>query len=76
MPEAWLPIGFKLPDDAKTRVALFEGPSWQILETQGGGRVLVVHDELAQLWLKNGLIDGNTFSPFQFGNLRKVRTSP
>jgi len=70
MPEAWLPIGFKLPDDVKTHVALFEGPSWQILETQGGGRALVVHDELVQAWLKTGLIDGNTFSPFQFGDLR------
>ena len=37
--DAWLPIGFKLPDGAKARVALFEGADWQILETQVvGGR--------------------------------------
>jgi hypothetical protein len=68
--DAWLPIGFKLPDGAKTRVALFEGADWQILETQGGGRALVVHDTLAQHWLDAGLIDGGTFSTFQFGELQ------
>ena len=31
--DAWLPIGFKLPDGAKARVALFEGADWQILES-------------------------------------------
>lgn len=68
--DVWLPIGFKLPDGAKTRVALFEGADWQILETQGGGRALVVHDTLARHWLDAGLIDGGTFSTFQFGDLQ------
>ena len=39
--DAWLPIGFRLPDGAKVRIALFGGPNWQILETQGDGRALV-----------------------------------
>ena len=68
--DAWLPIGFKLPDGAKARVALFEGADWQILETQGGGRALVVHDTLVQRWLDAELIDGSTFSAFQFGDLQ------
>jgi cell division protease FtsH len=68
--DAWLPIGFKLPDGAKARVALFEGANWQILETQGVGRALVVHDTLVQRWLDAGLIDGSTFSAFQFGDLQ------
>ncbi|TFI47077.1 ATP-binding protein [Diaphorobacter sp. DS2] len=68
--DAWLPIGFKLPDGAKARVALFEGADWQILETQGGGRALVVHDTLVQHWLDARLIDGSTFSAFQFGDLQ------
>ena len=68
--DPWLPIGFKLPDGAKARVALFGGVDWQILETQGGGRALVVHDTLAQHWLDAGLIDGSTLSPFQFGDLQ------
>ena len=46
--DSWLPIGFKLPDGAKTRVALFEGANWQILETQGAGRALVAHDDLVK----------------------------
>lgn len=68
--DAWLPIGFKFPDGAKARAALFEGADWQILESQGGGRVLVVHDALAQRWLDAGLVDGAAFSSFAFGNLQ------
>lgn len=76
--DAWLPIGFKLPDGAKARVALFEGADWQILETQGGGRALVVHDALAQYWLDAGLIDVGTFSAFPFGDfqLRSISCGP
>jgi cell division protease FtsH len=66
--DAWIPIGFKLPDGAKTRVALFEGTDWQVFETQGGGRALVVHVTLAQHWLDTGLIDDGTFSAFQLGD--------
>jgi cell division protease FtsH len=68
--DAWLPIGFNLPDGAKARVALSEGADWQILETQGAGRALVVRESLAQRWLDAGLIDDGAFSPFQFGDLQ------
>jgi AAA+ superfamily predicted ATPase len=66
--DAWIPIGFKLPDGAKARAALFEGTDWQVFGTQGDGRALVVHDTLAQHWLDAGLIDDGTFSAFQFGD--------
>src|SRR3546814_2632704 len=72
--DAWLPIGFKLPDGAKARVALFEGADWQILETQGGGRALVVRDALADHWLDAGLIDDGTFNAFQFGDQQLRRS--
>ena len=49
--DAWLPIGFKLPDGAKVRTALFEGVDWQIYETMGGGRALVVLGALALILL-------------------------
>ena len=39
--DAWLPIGFKTPDGEQARVALFEGPDWQIYSAAGGGRILV-----------------------------------
>lgn len=66
--DAWLPIGFKLPDGAKVSAALFEGTDWQIYETMGGGRALVALDTLAQHWLYAGLIEDGTFSTSQFGD--------
>ena len=76
--DAWLPIGFKLPDGAKARVALYEGADWQVYETQGGGRGLVVHDELGARWQEAGLIDTGTLDAFQFGahQLRAISCSP
>lgn len=76
--DAWLPIGFKLPDGARVRAALFEGKDWQIFETVGGGRGLVVHDALAQHWLNAGLIEDGTFDATQFGDrrLRSISCGP
>lgn len=76
--DAWLPIGFKLPDGAKARGAVFEGADWQILETKGRGRALVVRETLAQHWLDAGLIDDGTFNAFQFGDqqLRSISCGP
>lgn len=76
--ESWLPVGFNLPDGAKVRVALFEGPDWQIHETMGGGRSLVVQDSLAQHWIDSGLIDKGTLEAFQFGErqLHAISSAP
>ena len=76
--DAWLPIGFKLPDGAKARVALYEGADWQVYETQGGGRALVVYDELGARWQEAGLIDDGTLDAFQLGDhqLRAISCSP
>ena len=76
--DAWLPIGFKLPDGAKVRVALFEGADWQIVETQGRGWALVVREGLAQHWLDAGLIDDGTFNSCKFGDqqLRSISCGP
>jgi cell division protease FtsH len=63
-------VGFKLPDGAKLRVAAFEGSNWQIVETQGNGRALVAHDELARRWIDTGLIELGLFSAFDFGDHR------
>lgn len=68
--DAWLPIGYKLPDGAKARAALFEGTNWQILETEGNGRALVVHDELAHRWMDAGLMVPGLFTSFDFGAQR------
>ena len=76
--DAWLPIGFKLPDGAKARGALFEGADWQVYETQGGGRALVVHDDLGARWQDAGLIDEGTFDAVRFGKcqLRAISCGP
>lgn len=76
--ESWLPVGFKLPDGAKVRVALFEGTDWQIHETIGGGRSLVVQGSLPQHWIDSGLIDEETLAAFEFGDrkLRAISSAP
>ena len=66
--EGWLPIGFVLPDGAKTRTALYEGGNWQIFETLVGGRALIVREELAVRWLDVGLLNEGQLSAFTFGN--------
>lgn len=68
--DAWLPVGHKLPDGAKSKVALFEGTGWQILETQGSGRALVARDELVKRWVESGLLDPNALRIFDFGDQR------
>jgi len=76
--DAWLPVGFELPDGAKVRTALFEGTDWQMYETFGGGWALVTLDALAQHWLDAGLIEDGTFSASQFGDrqLRSISCGP
>lgn len=68
--DAWLPIGFCLPDGAITRMALAQAPDWQIIETKGDGRALIADDLLAQRWINSGLLDAWLLSPFQFGDRR------
>ena len=76
--DAWLPIGFKLPDGAKVRAVLFEGSDWQIYETMGGGRALVARDALVQHWLESGLVDEGTLDASRFGDrqLRSISSAP
>lgn len=76
--DAWLPIGFELPDGEKCRSVLFSEPDWQIVATQGGGRALIVHDTLARHWCVAGLIEEGTFDTFWFGDrqLRSISCGP
>jgi cell division protease FtsH len=66
----WLPIGHKLADGARTRLALFEGPGWQVLETEGAGRALLARAELAERWAASRLLEEGALTPFQFGDQR------
>jgi cell division protease FtsH len=68
--DSWLPIGYQLPDGAKTRVAMFEGANWQILETQGSGLALITLDELAMRWVDSGIVEDGQFESFDYGDRR------
>lgn len=68
--DVWLPIGHKLADGARTRLALFEGPGWQVVETDGGGRALLARAELADRWVASGLLEEGAVTLLQFGDQR------
>jgi cell division protease FtsH len=75
--EAWLPVGFTLPDGARTRLALQAGEDWQIVETVGQGRALVARPVLATRWADSKLVDWGAWQTIQFGaDSMFVLTSP
>ncbi|MGI0079601.1 MAG: AAA family ATPase, partial [Nitrososphaerales archaeon] len=65
--EPWLPIGYVLPDGAKLRRTLYGDFNWQIVETHGHGRALVVRKELMQRWASSGLLEEGTLAGFNYG---------
>lgn len=68
--DVWLPVGYRLPDGARTSRPLYAGNDWQIFETQGDGRALLVEDELASRWINAELLERGVLAPFTFGSLR------
>jgi len=68
--DAWLPVGYKLPDGATAKLVLFDGTEWQVLETHGNGRALVAHDDLVQRWIKSGLLAPGSLAAFEFDTQR------
>jgi len=64
----WLPIGLALPDGSRTKQALFEGPGWQIIETDGEGRTLLADGVLAERWIAAGLLERGALTPLSFGS--------
>lgn len=68
--EAWLPVGFELPGGARSRLGLYEGTDWQILETKAGGRALIAREELVERWFASGLIGETAEARFKFGDSR------
>ena len=68
--DAWLPVGYKLPDGAKSKIVIFDGTGWQILETQGHGRALIAREELTQRWIDSGLLEPGSLATFDFGDQR------
>ena len=68
--EAWLPIGHILPDGARLKLATHSGRDWQIVATQGGGKALLVREDLGQRWIDGGLVEDESLGSFSFGDAR------
>jgi len=66
--DAWLPIGFRLPDGSITRGVIAGGPQWQIVETSGNGRGLIATAELSRRWTDSGLLELGQLAGFDFGD--------
>ncbi len=65
--ETWLPFGYELPDGAVCRRARHGDALWQIVDTDGGGRALIVQCELFERWHRKGLVDEGSLTLFTFG---------
>ena len=70
MKEAWLPIGFNLPDGERSRAVLHGGDDWQILDLIGDGTALVVKESLIRRWVDDGLIADGLFEGFEYDDLK------
>jgi cell division protease FtsH len=65
--DAWLPMNYAIPRDTTLKAVVSEGVNWQIYSTHSGGRALLAKEELANRWLKSGLIEDGAAEYFQFG---------
>ncbi len=65
--DAWLPINYELPQNAKLKAVMLEGVNWQIYNTQDGGRALLATKELANRWIESGLLSEGVMQPSKFG---------
>jgi len=65
--ESWLPIGFQLPDGARSGRVLHTTANWQIFQTSGGGCALVVKPNLVAKWIDDRLVEEGVFCDFLFG---------
>lgn len=68
--DAWLPVGFLLPEGLSVRRILEEDVDWQIYQTADGGRALIVKDALADRWRRVGLLEGELLRSVEFAGER------
>src|SRR4051812_37362978 len=66
--DAWLPIGFILPDGQRAGAVINAGQDWQILITDNKLRTLIVKPVLSDLWIQSKLLDVGTMQSFTFGS--------
>jgi hypothetical protein len=66
--DIWLPIGYEMSDESKIKELLFSELNFQIYDTTGSNKAIIVRSYLADKWLKSGFIDKNLFNKFIFGS--------
>ena len=59
----WIPRGFLLPDESKSRKLLNSGDSWQIILTSTGNSAFVTTPELVEKWADAGIVGEKLFFP-------------
>ena len=65
--DVWLPIGYAIRRDSKIKRLLDSGKDWQIFDTCGPNKVLVVRAALAEKWCTCGLVDISWLVDINFG---------
>lgn len=68
--DAWLPVGFALPDSAHVRVGLHGGDGCQVFATDGEGTALVAKTALADRWVQARLVEPDVLKPLVVGDMR------
>jgi cell division protease FtsH len=67
--DAWLPIGFSLPDGQHVVSTLDSGSDWQIIGTNLGQRTLIVQASMLVRWIGSKLLEEGNAQRFEFGTL-------
>ena len=65
--DAWLPLGHRLPNGVVLGRPLSAGESWQLWESQDGGRTLIVKGGLVARWERERVLSGGEFTPLGVG---------
>ncbi len=73
--DAWLPVGYALPDGARAKRVLADGHGWQVLETEGGGRALLASGDLFERWVSARLLERGQLTGFAFRDQRVYAVS-
>jgi cell division protease FtsH len=67
--DAWLPVGFSLPDGQHLASTIDSGSDWQIIRTDKGRRTLIVRKTLLDRWIESTILEAGNVHRFEFGGL-------
>ncbi len=64
---SWLPKGFLISNESEIKSLLYASDDWQILSTTGSSNILLVRDDLAQMWVELDFLDTSLLKDVSFG---------